>query len=85
MKQKEFVPSGHMVNKECNVEVVYHLVQRICQVTFKKKSLHCTTIGVVVSTKGISELSQHPYSPYLSPPDFFLISKNQVYTEMEKM
>jgi hypothetical protein len=37
-----------------------------------------------VAKQGIPELKHSQYSPDLSPPDFLLISKNQINTEREK-
>jgi hypothetical protein len=85
---KEFVPPGQMVNKEYYVEVLSHLVQRICRVRplFQERGiwflLHDNTrphtavlIKQFLLKQGIPALNHHPYSTELSPPTFFLFPK----------
>jgi histone-lysine N-methyltransferase SETMAR len=82
---KEFVPPGHMVNKEYYVKVLSHLVQRIHRVRpqFQERGswfhLHdsatphtAVSVQQFLAKQGIPELTDPPYSPDLSPPDFFL-------------
>lgn len=85
---KEFVPPGQTINKDYYKEVLQRLVKRIHRVRpqFHEKGswflLHdnarphtALLVKEFLANNGIVELHHPPYSPDLSPPDFFLFPK----------
>ena len=88
MVHKEFVPEGRTVNADFYVEVLQHLCKRIQHVRPKmwedrtffllhdNAPAHTATRTVqFLAQKGITVLSHPPYSPDLSPPDYFLFPR----------
>ena len=83
---KEFVPPGQTVNKQYYREFLERLRKRVHRVRSEIADtwmlLHdnapCHTaisVNERLANKGISVVSQPPYSPDLSPCDFFLFPK----------
>jgi len=83
---KEFVPQGQTVNKQYHREVLERLRKKAHRVRPETADtlmlLHgnapCLTaisVNEVLAKKGISVVPQPPYSPALSPCDFFLFPK----------
>jgi len=82
---KEFVPQGQTVNKQYYCEVLERLRKRVCVRPEIEDTwmLHhdnapCHTaisLNEFLAKKGISVVPQPPYSPDLSPCDFFLFPK----------
>jgi histone-lysine N-methyltransferase SETMAR len=84
---KEFVPPGEKVNKEYYVAVLSRLVQRIYQdLSFRKEEAWflshdnvrphtAASLKQFLAKQEIQGLNHPPYSPDVSPPDFFLFPK----------
>jgi len=87
---KEFVPQGQTVNKQCYREVLEQLRKRVHRVRPEIADtwmLHhddapCHTaisVNEFLAKKSISMLPQPPYSPDLSPCDFFIFPKLKLH------
>jgi len=83
---KEFMPQGQTVNKQYHHEVLERLRKRVHRVRpeiadtwmlHHDNALCHTAISVneLLTKKGISVVPQPPYSPDLSPCDFFIFPK----------
>jgi histone-lysine N-methyltransferase SETMAR len=87
---KEFVPEGHTVNSAFYVEVIGRLIERISRVRpqFRAEGswilLHdngfshfalVMKILVFLAKQGVVEINHPPYSPDLTPADFFLFPR----------
>jgi len=84
--QKEFVPQGQTVNKRYYREVLERIRKRVHCVRpeiadtwmLHHDNAPCHTaisVNEYLAKKGISVVPQPPYSPDLSPCDFFLFPK----------
>jgi len=85
----EFVPQGHTVNQFYYCEILERLRKRVVRVRpsiadnwmLHHDNAPChTAISVIEfsAKKGIPVVPQPPYSPDLSPCDFFLFPKTKV-------
>jgi [histone H3]-lysine36 N-dimethyltransferase SETMAR len=83
---KEFVPTGTTVTKEFYVGVLKRLKQRVNRVRpdiARGWKLHhdnapahtALVVGTLLANYGVATLPHPPYSPDLSPPDFFLFPR----------
>jgi len=86
----EFVPQGQTVNKQYYREVLERLRKRVHRVRpeiadtwmLRHDNAPCHTaisVNEFLAKKGISVVPQPPYSPDLSPRDFFLSPKLKFY------
>ena len=89
---KEFLPEGSTLNAAAYVEVLKRLLQRIRRVRPQYSEPEATwfllhdnarphTAAVVqqlLAKRGVASLAHPPYSPDLSPPDYFLIPRLKI-------
>ena len=79
---KEFVPQGQTFNKQYYREVLERLIKRVLRVrpeiadTWMLHHDNAPSVNEFLAKKSISVVPQPPYSPDLSPCDFFLFPKN---------